>query len=346
MLAKKKSAFTLIELLVVIAIIGILATVSILALTNARAKSRDAKRAGDMKQVQTALELFFNDKGRYPTAVEWSANQIYSTSTIGTSTYMQIIPTAPTPTDGSCTTNQNSFSYSQTESGNSYTISFCLGGNTGTLNPGQKCLTPGGIVDASCCSGSISYSGQTYNVVEIGSQCWLKENLNVGTRIDGTSAQTDNGILEKYCYNDDVAGECAAYGGFYQWDEAMQYSVTEGTQGICPPDWHVPSDAEQNVLDQYLTDSDQTCDAERSGWDCASAGTKLLTGGTSDWEGLLSGFRYTDGSFNDQGTYTYFWSSSVSAPEAWERDFDVAEPTVSRSAASKEFGFSVRCLRD
>ncbi|OIO06909.1 hypothetical protein AUJ35_03135 [Candidatus Falkowbacteria bacterium CG1_02_41_21] len=65
-----KKAFTLIELLVVIAIIGILATVSIISLSNARAKSRDAKRAGDMKQVQTALELFFNDNNRYPTATE------------------------------------------------------------------------------------------------------------------------------------------------------------------------------------------------------------------------------------------------------------------------------------
>jgi len=63
-----KKAFTLIELLVVIAIIGILATVSIISLSNARAKSRDAKRVGDMKQIQTALELFFNDKNRYPTA--------------------------------------------------------------------------------------------------------------------------------------------------------------------------------------------------------------------------------------------------------------------------------------
>ena len=76
-----KKAFTLIELLVVIAIIGILATISIVSLSNARAKSRDAKRAGDMKQVQTALELFFNDKGRYPSASEWDANQIFSTST-------------------------------------------------------------------------------------------------------------------------------------------------------------------------------------------------------------------------------------------------------------------------
>ncbi|MEI7620552.1 MAG: prepilin-type N-terminal cleavage/methylation domain-containing protein, partial [Candidatus Falkowbacteria bacterium] len=94
---KTKPAFTLIELLVVIAIIGILATVSVIAFQNARAKSRDAKRIGDVKQVQTALELFFNDQNRYPTADEWNSGKLYSTSTGVTSTYMQVIPNAPTP---------------------------------------------------------------------------------------------------------------------------------------------------------------------------------------------------------------------------------------------------------
>jgi len=151
---KTKKAFTLIELLVVIAIIGILASVSIIALSNARAKSRDAKRAGDMKQVQTALELFFNDKGRYPTEQEWSANQIFSTSTSGTSTYMQIVPAAPIPADGNCTSEQNNFSYIQTDGGSSYTLSFCLGSNTGTITGGLKAMTPAGImsITPSCVS--------------------------------------------------------------------------------------------------------------------------------------------------------------------------------------------------
>ena len=82
---KTKKAFTLIELLVVIAIIGLLATLAVVALNNARAKSRDAKRVADIKQVQTALELFFNDKGRYPTAAEFNAGSIFSTSTLGKS---------------------------------------------------------------------------------------------------------------------------------------------------------------------------------------------------------------------------------------------------------------------
>ncbi|MEI7620805.1 MAG: prepilin-type N-terminal cleavage/methylation domain-containing protein [Candidatus Falkowbacteria bacterium] len=98
----KRSAFTLIELLVVIAIIGILATISVLALSNARAKSRDARRVGDMKQVQTALEMFFNDNGRYPTEAEFLTGKIFSTSTNNTTTYMAQTPISPATADGPC----------------------------------------------------------------------------------------------------------------------------------------------------------------------------------------------------------------------------------------------------
>jgi|GEM_PF-1571043 len=103
-----------------------------------------------MKQIQTALELFFNDKNRYPTADEWSTGKIYSTSTGGTSTYMQIIPTAPTPSDGACSASQNAISYMPAPDGSSYSISFCLGNTTGSLPAGPKCLTPGGIINGDC----------------------------------------------------------------------------------------------------------------------------------------------------------------------------------------------------
>ena len=63
-----KKGFTLIELLVVIAIIGLLSTLAVIALGSARTKARDAKRLSDLKQVQTALELYYTDKAAYPTA--------------------------------------------------------------------------------------------------------------------------------------------------------------------------------------------------------------------------------------------------------------------------------------
>ncbi|OGF31319.1 hypothetical protein A3H09_03530, partial [Candidatus Falkowbacteria bacterium RIFCSPLOWO2_12_FULL_45_13] len=63
---RKQKGFTLIELLVVIAIIGLLSTLAVVALNNARMKSRDAKRVSDIKQIQTALELYYNDANSYP----------------------------------------------------------------------------------------------------------------------------------------------------------------------------------------------------------------------------------------------------------------------------------------
>ncbi|PIT95006.1 hypothetical protein COT98_01485 [Candidatus Falkowbacteria bacterium CG10_big_fil_rev_8_21_14_0_10_39_9] len=216
---KSKKAFTLIELLVVIAIIGILATISVLALSNARAKSRDAKRVGDMKQVQTALELFFNDKNRYPTAEEWATGQIYSTTTESTSTYMQIIPAAVGPADGTCTNNQNTISYTPTEAGASYAISFCLGGNTGTLNSGPKCLTPGGIIDVNC-SGiescnpvcQIGYNCEDSSCVYDQPQADIRASLNPIVASSDLSKMFAVNSADGYFYSSGDSGETWARG--------------------------------------------------------------------------------------------------------------------------------------
>jgi len=147
--------FTLIELLVVIAIIGLLATIAVVALQNARSKTRDTRRVADVKQMQTALELFFNDKQRYPTADELASGSIFSTSTIGTTTYMAIIPTPPTPADGRCTST-NAYSYSPTGDGNSYTIAYCVGNVVGTISSGNHCATPAGIADGIDCATPVN----------------------------------------------------------------------------------------------------------------------------------------------------------------------------------------------
>lgn len=64
---KNKKGFTLIELLVVIAIIGLLSTLAVVALSSARTRARDSKRVADMKQLQTAMELYYSDNAAYPT---------------------------------------------------------------------------------------------------------------------------------------------------------------------------------------------------------------------------------------------------------------------------------------
>ncbi len=138
-----KKGFTLIELLVVIAIIGLLSTLAVVSLNNARAKSRDAKRIADVKQVQTALELYYNDCSQYPATLATTANNGCTGVTFGT--FMATIPTAPTPPDGSCTTLNNDYIYSSASPYGTYTLAFCLGGTTGELSGGVKSATPAGI---------------------------------------------------------------------------------------------------------------------------------------------------------------------------------------------------------
>jgi len=134
----KKKGFTLIELLVVVAIIGLLATMSIVALNTARAKARDAKRVGDVKQIQTALELYYNDNSGYPG----------STASL-TPAYMGQVPTAPTPFDvpssgTACTSANNAYVYKSTVN-TTYTLTYCLGAVTGGVGFGPATATPAGL---------------------------------------------------------------------------------------------------------------------------------------------------------------------------------------------------------
>ncbi|PKM91069.1 hypothetical protein CVU82_03365 [Candidatus Falkowbacteria bacterium HGW-Falkowbacteria-1] len=147
-----RKAFTLIELLVVIAIIGILATLAVVALQQARSRARDSKRVADMKQIHTALELFFNENSRYPTTDEWNEN-IIGSSTTGV-VFMYEIPSAPNITDGDCSSGAD-YVYIPTDDNTSYNIKFCLGKQVADLSSGDKCLTPGGISPIDC--GKISW---------------------------------------------------------------------------------------------------------------------------------------------------------------------------------------------
>lgn len=141
-MTQKKKGFTLIELLVVVAIIGLLATLSIVALNNARARARDTRRVADIKQIQTALELYYNDLGSYPTAVA-----VNTAIASGSNVYMSSVPKNPLPNEANCTAGFE-YAYSIPSGGsatNTYNLTYCLGSATGGIPAGLGTATPAGI---------------------------------------------------------------------------------------------------------------------------------------------------------------------------------------------------------
>jgi uncharacterized protein (TIGR02145 family) len=194
---------------------------------------------------------------------------------------------------------------------------------------------------------TVFYGNQTYHTIQIGTQCWLKENLNIGTRIDGNIYQTNNSIIEKHCYND-VEDSCTVYGGLYQWDEAMQYVTTSGARGICPEGWHIPAVTEWDVLRDYLGGQ-------------SVAGGKMKETGTRFWESPNTGAINSSG-FSDRGAGTYrpagynyyylvrqsgiFWTSTGTGYNATRRDTYNSSAELSPYTCEYYHSFSVRCIKD
>jgi len=174
----------------------------------------------------------------------------------------------------------------------------------------------------------------------------MAENLNIGTRIDGIENQSNNGIIEKYCY-DNTEANCDIYGGLYQWDEMMGYTTTAGVQGICPETWHLPTDAEWTSLTTYLGGE-------------SVAGGKMKEAGTVHWAspnygatnssgftGLANGYRYINGIFSAMSVVGYWWSSSeTNKQKAIFRMIRKDINEIYKGDYFKSNGYSVRCLKD
>lgn len=109
---KTVQGFTLIELLVVISIIGILATLVTANLNSARSRARDAERKSDLKNISTALRIYYNDKAGYPTTLSFGAPLIS-----GSTTYMEKVPDDPL-------TEQN-YNYTSSDT-DTFVLSACL----------------------------------------------------------------------------------------------------------------------------------------------------------------------------------------------------------------------------
>src|SRR5512138_2524536 len=201
---------------------------------------------------------------------------------------------------------------------------------------------------------SVIYEGQEYPTVQIFSQCWLAKNLNVGTMIAVPDTAKDNGIIEKYCY-DNVEDSCSVYGGFYQWDEMMAYSSAPGSRGICPPGWHLATDEDWKIL---CGAADSLYRVGNPVWDSAgvwgvNAGYNLKSPWYWENEGNGSdiyGFTVPPIGYRDYWGYVYgfghaakYWSTGeYDSVDAWSRGFGCHGRDVSRYHESKYNGYSVR----
>lgn len=195
--------------------------------------------------------------------------------------------------------------------------------------------------------------GKSYATVQIGTQCWMKQGLNVGQRINGSVNQgtdcSSSDVIKKYCY-DDAFENCNSNnnpnypdGGLYQWDQAMCGFTVEGAQGICPTGWHIPTDAEICILEQAV-DPTITCDS--LGFRGTDGGTKLKPGGSSGWEGNLAGYRVPDGSFYFRTANGWLMSSTQNGVTFWIRQLSSGRATIARNTTGGTRGYPVRCVQD
>ncbi|MDP1622596.1 MAG: fibrobacter succinogenes major paralogous domain-containing protein [Bacteroidales bacterium] len=177
---------------------------------------------------------------------------------------------------------------------------------------------------------------KSYNTYWSGTRCWMAQDLSYGNELDPATPQTDNCQPQKYCYAS-MQGGCTS-GGFYQWDEVMQYSDQEGTQGLCPPGWHIPTSIEwQTLIDEVA--------GKTPGEGIAGSYLLYLTGFNTLFKGIYylnNKWAFTSGN----PSATMFWTSTISGNKAIARGLNTIDPSVSKYESSRANAFTVRCVKD
>ena len=195
--------------------------------------------------------------------------------------------------------------------------------------------------------------GNVYTTVQIGSQCWMAENLKTEHYDDGSAIPTglSNSAWQTttsgaFAVYNSIAANKAIYGLLYNW-----YAVDD-SRGLCPTGWHEPTDGEWTELTDHLGGTG-TAGGKMKTTGTLGAGTGLWqapnSGATnsSGFSGLPGGYRSYLGYDSNLGYYGYWWSASESSSnDAWFRVLFYYNENVTRNLYGKESGFSVRCVRD
>jgi uncharacterized protein (TIGR02145 family) len=200
--------------------------------------------------------------------------------------------------------------------------------------------------------------GNEYNTVQIGDQCWMKENLKVSKYADGTEidhVQDASGwsglsyASKAYCYNNNEPS--SDYGYLYTWGAATN-GINKGNypivQGICPDGWHVPSNSEYSILFNYLGGSivagGWMKEAENLHWNNPNLGASNLSG----FSALGGGYRNNDGSFLNFRSLSRNWISEQAGSSMGYFAYLTNSSTTAKNYTSyyKNLGISVRCIKN
>lgn len=206
-------------------------------------------------------------------------------------------------------------------------------------------VSPGGFVCGQ--SQMLDIDGNLYNTVQIETQCWMANNLNTGIRIDTSADQTDNGIIERYCY-DNLDTNCTIYGGLYTWDEMMQYTADTVNTGICPSGWRLPTTEDIIKLFSFLDAGQEGKALKEAGFQywCGDNPGDNSSGFTALGAGDISNIKASEGLF----IWSHIWltTNKIINNLQYANRFDMSCPSPQAWIFYDwlaTYSFSVRCIK-
>jgi len=225
-------------------------------------------------------------------------------------------------------------------------------------------------LDTDTSSGSITdQDGNTYDYLTYGDQVWTVENAEMVTYRDGTPIPQ---VTDGTAWSNLTTGAWAYYNNdstkprLYNWYAVMGIHDAEPTtpnKEFAPEGWHVPTDAEWTTLEEHLIANSYNYDgtttgnkiaksmASTTGWNSSTTtgvpGNDQSLNNSCGFNAFPEGYRYTSGSFFDEGSFAFFWSSTEDSTDyAWNRNLNSFNSDLSRDYSNKRIGFSVRFVRD
>jgi len=190
--------------------------------------------------------------------------------------------------------------------------------------------------------------GNVYHTVTIGTQVWMVENLKSTHYRNGgpvpnvkEGAEWDNLSTGAYCDFNNEASNAGIFGHLYNW-----YAVNDSRQ-LCPEGWHIPTDDEWSVLVGFLggeqVAGEKLKDTDTAFWHCPNTFATNSTG----FSGLPGGCRRHDGPFHYPGYYGFWWTATEETTYySWYRSLVYDSPGIFRNHYGKDYGCSVRCVKD